>query len=261
MTATGRGRLICFWIATAIIVLETGVGSEWDLARNAFVRGIMEQVGYPAYVLTIMGVWKTLAVFALLAPRMARLKEWAYAGVFFVYSGAAVSHLAVGEGSKAVGPFVFALLALVSYMLRPASRRDFAPLPTAGWFGGETRRRKIWFWIVTILSILPFGTGGIGDILRPAPLVAGMVHLGYPVYFCLLLGVWKVLGAIAVAVPGLPRLKEWAYAGAIFDLTGAACSHIAVGDPVIRVVMPLILGAIVMLSWALRPMGRREIIG
>ena len=58
-----------------------------------------------------------------------------------------------------------------------------------------------------------------------------MNHLGYPAYFASLLGAWKLLGAIVLTVPGLPRLKEWAYAGFVFDLTAAAFSHAAVGDP------------------------------
>jgi uncharacterized membrane protein YphA (DoxX/SURF4 family) len=74
------------------------------------------------------------------------------------------------------------------------------------------------------------GSGGVGDILRTQPVVDGMTHLGYPAYFCVILGVWKVLGAVAVLVPRFPRLKEWAYAGAVFELTGASASHLAVGD-------------------------------
>jgi hypothetical protein len=85
-----------------------------------------------------------------------------------------------------------------------------------------------------------------------------MVHLGYPVYFCVLLGVWKLLGSIAIAVPGMARLKEWAYAGMIFDLTGGSSSHVAVGDPGVKVMIPLLLAVIALLSWALRPAGRRE---
>ncbi len=73
----------------------------------------------------------------------------------------------------------------------------------------------------------------------------------------LILGVWKVLGGVAVLIPRFPKLKEWAYAGMLFDLTGAAASHAAVGDPLAKVVTPLLLLGIVMASWALRPEGRR----
>src|SRR4051794_41319870 len=92
---------------------------------------------------------------------------------------------------------------------------------------------------------------------RPASLMEGMTHLGFPAYFVSSLGVWKVLGGVAVLAPRLPRLKEWAYAGMLFDLTGAAASHAAVGDPAGKVVAPLMISGIVAASWALRPESRR----
>ncbi len=78
----------------------------------------------------------------------------------------------------------------------------------------------------------------------------GMNALGYPPYFVLILGVWKILGAIVVLIPGTPRLKEWAYAGMVFDLTGAAASHAFVGEAS-KIAAPLIITAVVMASWAL----------
>ena len=83
-----------------------------------------------------------------------------------------------------------------------------------------------------------------------------MHHLGYPLYFASILGVWKLLGAIAIVVPGFPRLKEWAYAGFCFDLTAAALSHAAVGDTTGDIVAPLVFLALVFASWALRPASR-----
>jgi hypothetical protein len=83
-----------------------------------------------------------------------------------------------------------------------------------------------------------------------------MAHLGYPAYFLTVLGTWKILGAIAIVIPGVPRLKEWAYAGMIFDLTGAAASRVASGDGAITVITPLLVAAVVVISWALRPSGR-----
>ena len=76
-------------------------------------------------------------------------------------------------------------------------------------------------------------------------------------YFVSILGVWKVLGGVAVLAPRLPRLKEWAYAGMLFDLTGAAASHAALGDPAGKIVAPLIISGIVTASWALRPESRK----
>ncbi|HEX4056254.1 MAG TPA: DoxX family protein [Tepidisphaeraceae bacterium] len=117
--------------------------------------------------------------------------------------------------------------------------------------------RHIAYWVTTGLVAFVFLSGGVGELIRPAALVKGMTHLGYPVYFVSILGVWKVLGGVAVLAPRLPRLKEWAYAGMLFDLTGAAVSHATVGDPVGKIATPLIILGIVIASWALRPESRR----
>jgi hypothetical protein len=83
-----------------------------------------------------------------------------------------------------------------------------------------------------------------------------MEHLGYPTYFMAVLGTWKVLGAIAVLAPRFPRLKEWAYAGMTFDLTGAVVSRAASGDGAAGVIPPLVVGGLVITSWLLRPKSR-----
>jgi hypothetical protein len=80
---------------------------------------------------------------------------------------------------------------------------------------------------------------------------------GYPAYVVPLLGVWKVLGAVALTVPGFPRLKEWAYAGVAFDLSGATVSHLVSGSPAFHAVVPVVLLAVAALSWATRPASRR----
>ncbi len=95
------------------------------------------------------------------------------------------------------------------------------------------------------------------DLLQAPPVIQPITALGYPVYLATILGVWKLLGAAAIAVPGLPRLKEWAYAGVLFDLSGAALSHGIVGDPAAKVAVPLVLLGIAAVSWALRPSSRR----
>ena len=81
--------------------------------------------------------------------------------------------------------------------------------------------------------------------------------LGYPLYFATIVGVWKALGAIAILAPRFERLKEWAYAGVVFDLSSAAISHAVVGDPVGKVMGPLILLGLTFVSWAYRPADRR----
>ena len=117
--------------------------------------------------------------------------------------------------------------------------------------------RPIAYWVTTALTAFVFLSGGTTDLARPDFLMEGMNKLGYPPYFVLILGVWKVLGGIVVLIPGTPRLKEWAYAGMVFDLTGAAASHAAVGDPAGKIVTPLIICGLVMASWALRPESRK----
>jgi uncharacterized membrane protein YphA (DoxX/SURF4 family) len=119
------------------------------------------------------------------------------------------------------------------------------------------KARAVGYWICTVLIALAFLSGGIGQLLRSPQTVEGITQLGYPVYFLTILGVWKVLGGITVLVPGFPLLKEWAYAGMIFDLTGASASHLAAGDDVRHILVPLVLAALVAGSWALRPEGRR----
>jgi uncharacterized membrane protein YphA (DoxX/SURF4 family) len=99
--------------------------------------------------------------------------------------------------------------------------------------------------------------GGAIDVAHPPSAVAFLAHLGYPAYFAMLIGTWKVLGGMALLAPRLPRLKEWAYAGVFFDLTGAAISHAASGDPAPRVLMPLVMAALAIASWSLRPQSRK----
>jgi uncharacterized membrane protein YphA (DoxX/SURF4 family) len=116
--------------------------------------------------------------------------------------------------------------------------------------------RKALYWTTTTLIALAFLSGGAAYLLRVDQPVQGMAALGYPPYFITILGIWKVLGGLAILAPRLPRLKEWAYAGIAFDLTGAAFSHAAVGDPAAKVIVPLVLLGIAAASWALRPASR-----
>jgi len=120
----------------------------------------------------------------------------------------------------------------------------------------ESRAKTIGYWAATGLAALAFLTGGALDVARGEQVRSIMSHLGYPVYFAALLGVWKVLGGLTILAPRLPRLKEWAYAGMFFDLTGAAISHGSVGDPPVRWLTPLAILVLVIASWALRPKSR-----
>jgi hypothetical protein len=117
--------------------------------------------------------------------------------------------------------------------------------------------RKIGYWAATGLIGFAFVFGGVLDVMRGPDVVAGLGHLGYPAYFAVILGIWKLLGALAIVVPGFARVKEWAYAGMFFDLTGAAISHAVTGDPVGNVITPLVMLAILIASYLLRPESRR----
>ena len=121
------------------------------------------------------------------------------------------------------------------------------------------KAKSVAYWTMTILVALPIGSGGVAQVAHVKENVDGFVHvLGYPLYFMTILGVWKVLGAIAILVPRFPRLKEWAYAGIFFDLTGAAATWAAVGGSgeALHIIAPLIIAGFTVASWALRPESR-----
>jgi len=119
------------------------------------------------------------------------------------------------------------------------------------------RIKTVAYWTTTVLGPTSFVIGGILSLTQSEEVTAGLQHLGYPAYFAAILGAWKLLGAMAITLPGLPRLKEGAYAGFFFDLTAAAVSHMAVGDSAGDIVAPLMFLALVVASWSLRPGNRR----
>jgi len=117
--------------------------------------------------------------------------------------------------------------------------------------------KTIAYWVTTVFGPASFVIGGVLNLSQSDQVVATMNHLGYPVYFASVLGAWKLLGALAIAAPGLPRVKEWAYAGFFFDLTAAAIARAAVGDAAADIIAPLVFLALVLASWALRPASRK----
>jgi uncharacterized membrane protein YphA (DoxX/SURF4 family) len=123
------------------------------------------------------------------------------------------------------------------------------------------KAKNIAYWTATVLVAAPIGSGGVAQLAHVQGTVDGFVHiLGYPAYFVTILGFWKVAGAIAILVPRFPRLKEWAYAGIFFDLTGAAASSAAVGGYgayAFHILAPLIIAGLTVASWALRPESRK----
>ncbi|MEO6135487.1 MAG: DoxX family protein [Ginsengibacter sp.] len=121
-------------------------------------------------------------------------------------------------------------------------------------------RNKIIYWISTALlatAMLQSGTIQLFKIRGALYDVTAMARLGYPVYFLTILGIWKMLGVVALLIPKFPLVKEWAYAGFFFTLSGAAVSHIAVGDPAREWSISLFLLSMTILSWYFRPATRR----
>jgi DoxX-like family len=122
------------------------------------------------------------------------------------------------------------------------------------------KAKNVTYWTTTILIAFFIGSGGAAQVAQFLGDPHGVVpELRYPMYFFAILGFWKVLGAIAILVPRFPRLKEWAYAGIFFDLTGAVASVAAVGVYGIyafHIIVPLILTLITLASWVLRPESR-----
>jgi uncharacterized membrane protein len=122
-----KGKLITYWIATALLsVGMLGSGIAQLLHAEQMVE-IFTHLGFPLYLMTILGVWKILAVVAILAPRFPLVKEWAYAGLFFTMTGALVSHLAVGDtqAQAILGPVFQSIFVVLSWYFRPANRRIF----------------------------------------------------------------------------------------------------------------------------------------
>jgi DoxX-like family len=119
------------------------------------------------------------------------------------------------------------------------------------------KAKNIAYWTTTGILAFFIGSGGVSQVFQYAGNRHGVVPvLGYPMYFFAILGVWKALGAVAILAPRFPRLKEWAYAGIFFDVTGAAASCVAVGDYgayAFHVVAPLVFAGLTVASWALRP--------
>jgi len=121
----------------------------------------------------------------------------------------------------------------------------------------QKKSHKIIYWISTLWLALGMTATGIVQLIQQEQEKAMMTHLGYPFYFLTILGIWKLLGVLAVLVPRLPLLKEWAYAGFFFAMSGAVCSHIALGDSGKEFFGPVLLLILIALSWYFRPADRK----
>ena len=122
------------------------------------------------------------------------------------------------------------------------------------------KRNNIIYWISTIWLALGMISTGAVQLFKGktgAGAVDSIIQLGYPVYFLTILGVWKILGVVAVLIPKFPVLKEWAYAGFFFAMSGAIFSHIAYGNPVTEIFPSLLLLMLILVSWYFRPANRK----
>lgn len=120
-----------------------------------------------------------------------------------------------------------------------------------------TRTQKIIYWVATLWLALGMVSTGIVQLMQTEMETKKMTQLGYPLYVLTLLGVWKILGVIAVLVPKFPLLKEWCYAGFFFAMSGAVFSHLANGDAAIELFGPVLLILLTIVSWYFRPAERR----
>jgi uncharacterized membrane protein len=120
-------------------------------------------------------------------------------------------------------------------------------------------RNKIIYWIST--ALLSFGMlgSGISQVLHVKEMNELITHVGYPLYFMYIIGVWKILGVIAILIPKFKLVKEWAYAGFFFLMTGALVSHLFMGDAGKAIFGPLFQTIFIILSWYFRPADRKLI--
>ena len=120
----------------------------------------------------------------------------------------------------------------------------------------KTSARTVAYWTTTAFLVFALLSGGIAELTHQPHTLEGMKQLGYPLYFVMILGFWKVLGSLALLAPGFRRLKEWAYAGVFFDMTGAVVSHAVCADAAWHVAVTAGLALLAVASWWLRPASR-----
>ncbi len=121
----------------------------------------------------------------------------------------------------------------------------------------QTKIISIVYWIATLWLALGMTVSGVLQILQVDQEVEAMMHLGYPLYFLPLLGVWKLLGVVAILSPRYALIKEWAYAGFFFTMSGAFVSHLAVGDSFGYTFPSILLMILIVVSWYTRPESKK----
>jgi uncharacterized membrane protein YphA (DoxX/SURF4 family) len=128
------------------------------------------------------------------------------------------------------------------------------PTPTRT---ARAQRRAIGYRVVTAVVVGESAIGGTMDLFRMAPFYPMLIDLGYPSYLATILGIAKIIAAVVLLSPGLPRLKEWAYAGVMINMLGAFASQAATHQSVGNLIPPAAFAGLALLSWALRPPTRR----
>jgi hypothetical protein len=123
-----------------------------------------------------------------------------------------------------------------------------------------TKRNKIIYWIFTAWLSLGMVSTALVQLFKAKEEVDNITQLGYPVYFLTIIGTWKILGVITVLIPKFTLVKEWAYAGFFFAMSGAIFSHIATGNPVSKMFPSLLLLVLTVISWYFRPANRKIIL-
>lgn len=120
-----------------------------------------------------------------------------------------------------------------------------------------TKRNRIIYWVATLWLALGMLSTGIVQLVKTKEEVDMMAHMGYPVYFLTIIGIWKLLGVVSVLIPKFPLLKEWTYAGFVFAMSGAVFSHLACGDAAKELFGPVLLLILTVVSWYFRPSDRK----
>lgn len=122
-----------------------------------------------------------------------------------------------------------------------------------------TKTQKIIYWVSTLWLALGMVSTGIVQIIKMEEEKTLFDELGYPYYLMVMLGVWKILGVVAILVPRFPLFKEWAYAGFFFAMSGAIISHLSIGHPLTQILPPLLLLILTIVSWYFRPDSKKLI--
>lgn len=254
-----RLKNISFWILTSILALQVATGAVMDLSHNKGFVAIASHLGYPAYLLTMLGVLRILALIVILIPKFSRIfKEWAYAGVLLEFTIAFISHIVVHDPSQQwIWAILFAIITIASWALRPTFETNVENKKII--LPAQSKARKIVYWILTGYLAFESLLSATWDFnwLNKGFAIAIMKQIGFPPYFLIIKGVATLLAAPIFLLPRLPLLKEWTYFGTFMIYICAIASHLFVGDGITPLIAPFVFLCITVASWALRPASKK----